>query len=725
MAGQDETKRNRSLELCRRTVTTESFIEEARAIYGDRYDYSNVVYKNSEHRVVITCPIHGSFEVFARDHLDGKGCPKCEKGEKFISKLKEKFGNKFGLDSFKYDSSTSPITLICPIHGAFSRTTNQILNSSYGCPECAKEYKDEVHEAAELKKTAVKEEKQKARMEYEIQRLNQWLQEREVAKRNRDKILELFLSGQISSSIYKPYELYKQNVDAHIEGIRSSGWKRQYYDRFKVSNEDSKKLYFYRIGDSFFRFKDEAPDAIIKQSFKKDCNIEFYHLEDYLSHRGCRIYFEGNDLVIVEERHVFIHNLTEKNLLENIEYAKNHYMIDWSRAKIYVFPFNTMYFFISDSFERSLVNGNFNMCNQDNWFAIPFAEDINYHELRRICRQFVSQGSLLKDSYDKNNGIKMDYSDCCSQPHENVVAITTLHGIPKSFVGIDFETLYSQRVSACSIGMVKYIDGVIVDKYYSLIRPPFDYPGKCGDELTWIHGFTEDMLKNERSFPELLPEIERFVNDLPLVAHNASVEKGCFQSLCSFYSINTTIDYENIYDTLNISKRAEYKCGILEEGRGSHTLDAVCNRFGVPCSNHHNALADAEMCGNLMLIFQKLFDGTSLEQISETVKNNHKTSVSREKYNPEDKIQRTDLDNIADNPFKNKVVVLTGFAKADSQEYAHKLNELGAIIKDSVSGKTNYLITGYNAGPSKMQKAQELGIIIMSEENFLEIIKQL
>lgn len=42
MAEQDKTKNNRSIELCRRTVTTESFIEEAKAIYGDRYDYSKV-----------------------------------------------------------------------------------------------------------------------------------------------------------------------------------------------------------------------------------------------------------------------------------------------------------------------------------------------------------------------------------------------------------------------------------------------------------------------------------------------------------------------------------------------------------------------------------------------------------------------------------------------------------------------------------------------------------
>ena len=63
MEKQNETPNNRSLELCRRTVTTESFIEEAKEIYGDRYDYSKVDYKNRDHRVTIVCPIHGDFQV--------------------------------------------------------------------------------------------------------------------------------------------------------------------------------------------------------------------------------------------------------------------------------------------------------------------------------------------------------------------------------------------------------------------------------------------------------------------------------------------------------------------------------------------------------------------------------------------------------------------------------------------------------------------------------------
>ena len=42
-------------------LTTEEFIEKARKIHGNKYDYSKVVYVNSQTKVCIICPIHGDF----------------------------------------------------------------------------------------------------------------------------------------------------------------------------------------------------------------------------------------------------------------------------------------------------------------------------------------------------------------------------------------------------------------------------------------------------------------------------------------------------------------------------------------------------------------------------------------------------------------------------------------------------------------------------------------
>ncbi|MBR2192965.1 MAG: DUF723 domain-containing protein [Bacteroidaceae bacterium] len=497
MSKQTDNQNNRSLELCKRVVTTESFIAEAKEIYGDRYDYSKVDYKNKEHRVTIVCPIHGDFQVYAREHLDGKGCPKCEKGEKFLLKLKEKFGDKFGLDEFIYESSTMPVTLICPTHGAFSRKPNQILNSTFGCPSCANQVKDDAHQAA----VAKREEKIKAREELEAQRLNDWLNEREEQKKKRERALKAFQSGKKSHDFFSLFQIYQQIVDEHIDDIRyNAKWREPFVAPYRLTDEEARKLNCYREGDTFYRYPNEAPEDFYREAFEKDYAIYGRTFEETLSHRSCIILFEGNDLIIKEESY-------------------EHYLEQFGKTS------------------------------------------------------------------------------------EQVTRKTSELELPTSFVSIDFETLYSQRVSACSIGMVKYKDRKIVDHYYSLIRPPFDYEGKSGNALTWVHGISEEMLINEKTFAELLPEIESFVEGLPLVAHNASVEKCCIRDACAYYGIKTSLDYNNIIDTLPLSREAEARIGIVVEGQGTHSLDAVCCRFGVEVKNHHNALDDAEMCGGLMIAF--------------------------------------------------------------------------------------------------------------------------
>lgn len=61
----------------RRTTTTSEFIENARAIHGDKYDYSKVNYEGARVEVCIGCPIHGFFHQKPTNHLSGNGCAKC------------------------------------------------------------------------------------------------------------------------------------------------------------------------------------------------------------------------------------------------------------------------------------------------------------------------------------------------------------------------------------------------------------------------------------------------------------------------------------------------------------------------------------------------------------------------------------------------------------------------------------------------------------------------
>lgn len=77
---------------------------------------------------------------------------------------------------------------------------------------------------------------------------------------------------------------------------------------------------------------------------------------------------------------------------------------------------------------------------------------------------------------------------------------------------------------------------------------------------------------------------------------------------------------------------------------------------------------------------------------------------------------------IADNPLKDKNVVLTGTLSVLTRDQAKALLQgLGCKVSGSVSSKTDYLIAGEKAG-SKLAKAQELGVKVLSEQDFLEIV---
>ena len=74
--------------------------------------------------------------------------------------------------------------------------------------------------------------------------------------------------------------------------------------------------------------------------------------------------------------------------------------------------------------------------------------------------------------------------------------------------------------------------------------------------------------------------------------------------------------------------------------------------------------------------------------------------------------------------FAGKTFVLTGTMVAmDRKTAQEKIESLGGKASSSVSKKTNYVVAGENAG-SKLTKAEELGITILSEDEFLRLLEE-
>ena len=78
---------------------------------------------------------------------------------------------------------------------------------------------------------------------------------------------------------------------------------------------------------------------------------------------------------------------------------------------------------------------------------------------------------------------------------------------------------------------------------------------------------------------------------------------------------------------------------------------------------------------------------------------------------------------VTDSRFAGKTFVLTGaLEKFTREEAGEKIENLGGKVSSSVSKKTSFVVAGENAG-SKLRKAQELGIPVLTEDEFLDLLK--
>lgn len=130
-----------------KVVDTESFIEKAKSIHGDTYNYELVNYVNAKTKVKIICKNynHGVFYQSPNSHLNKRGCPKCgvlknsksqtKNNNYFINKAKSIHGDKYNYDKVVYVRSNKKVIIHCPKHGDFEQTPNGHLHGS-GCKLC-------------------------------------------------------------------------------------------------------------------------------------------------------------------------------------------------------------------------------------------------------------------------------------------------------------------------------------------------------------------------------------------------------------------------------------------------------------------------------------------------------------------------------------------------------------------------------------------------------------
>ncbi len=148
-----------------------------------------------------------------------------------------------------------------------------------------------------------------------------------------------------------------------------------------------------------------------------------------------------------------------------------------------------------------------------------------------------------------------------------------------SFTAIDFETAHGKRWSICQVGLVRVENGLVTEEYSSLVQPPNNF---YWDNFIDIHGITPEMTANAPTFDIVWKEMERFIKNQDVVAHNGfAFDFNCLSQTLEYYDVETPV----------YTGHCTYKIY-------GDNLASLCERFNITLK-HHDALSDAMACAEL------------------------------------------------------------------------------------------------------------------------------
>lgn len=158
-----------------------------------------------------------------------------------------------------------------------------------------------------------------------------------------------------------------------------------------------------------------------------------------------------------------------------------------------------------------------------------------------------------------------------------------------TFTAIDFETATAYH--PCSVGIVTVENGIIIDKFVSLIKPPNN---EYSPFTIRVHGIYPHHTANAKTFKEVFPEIQKRLQNRVVVAHNESFDRNVLSKSMALNGLN--------YEALSIGSRWECTVKIYKsKGLKPTTLSDCCRAMKIQL-NHHEALSDALACAKLYLL---------------------------------------------------------------------------------------------------------------------------
>ena len=288
--------------------------------------------------------------------------------------------------------------------------------------------------------------------------------------------------------------------------------------------------------------------------------------------------------------------------------------------------------------------------------------------------------------------------------------------------------------------IIPKIVGVDLDQRPIIAQPVqfITHCPECGAKLVRYEGEAAHYCPNDAGCPpQIKGRIEHFISRKAMNIMSMGPEtvdeywsRGLIHNVADLYDLNVAqitggnknrrLSAENVVKGINAStqvpfERVVFALGIRFVGETSARLLA-----------RHFKTMDALMNASMEELQE--VEGIG-EVIAKSVQSYFRHPQNMEiinrlrQYGVQMSLSEEQIQGVTDKLAGKSIVISGVFAKHSRDEYKMMIEQHGGKNVGSISGKTSFILAGENMGPSKLQKAEKLGIPIVSEEEFLQMIE--
>ncbi len=195
-------------------------------------------------------------------------------------------------------------------------------------------------------------------------------------------------------------------------------------------------------------------------------------------------------------------------------------------------------------------------------------------------RQFLKH-LIKKSDLNKTDYFVYNESRAIKKVDENNIIFNKISNPDfKNYIVLDFETTGLSHINdkIIEIGAIKVIDNKIIKKFETLINPKVSIPPFITNKIK----ITNEMVANKPFISDVFKDFFNFLEDLPLVIHNAKFDMGFLISNAKNEGFNIkNCALDTVYVTKNLFPELK-----------KYNLGFLCKHFNIENNNAHRAMSD-------------------------------------------------------------------------------------------------------------------------------------